>query len=232
MDGRDVEADSPEYLFGLLIDVFAIDQSAFEWFAPQEDVGADIQIVEQVQLLMDENQSEFDGLLNGSNVDRFAVDEDLARAGCLYASQDFHQRAFAGAVFTDDRKDFALSGDEIYVTKCRDARKMASHIVDFEQQDRVGHGRIIVAVHSVLEAQTASAVSNNRLSFAFRQRDEKWRRLLWCAHATIRFRSDPKTHSLGVHGDHEGITYPFRQISRISLTTRGHPAADACRLVG
>ena len=47
------------------------------------------------------------GVLDAREVDRLAVEQDLAGVGRVDAGQDLHQRRFAGAVLADDGQHLA-----------------------------------------------------------------------------------------------------------------------------
>ena len=74
-DGRirlELDAEALEQRLHLLVQLLAVDQlegAAVERLAADEDVGGDVQIVEEVQLLVDEGDAAGDGVADGERAD-------------------------------------------------------------------------------------------------------------------------------------------------------------------
>ena len=62
---------------------------------------------------MDQRDAKFLCRQGGGDIDRLVVQQQFARAGRVHAGEDFHQRAFAGAVFAHEGVDFAGTKIEI-----------------------------------------------------------------------------------------------------------------------
>jgi hypothetical protein len=78
---RNVNSEPAQDLIRLSIDPFAIDQfqeTGGGWFATQEDVGADIEIIEDTEFLMDKLDAERAGFTWRAYLNRRAVDLDRA----------------------------------------------------------------------------------------------------------------------------------------------------------
>ena len=73
--------------------------------APDEDVGGDVEVVEQVEFLMHEGDAGLGGILDGQGGPLGAVDPDGARARRDHAAEDLHEGGFAGAVLADQADD-------------------------------------------------------------------------------------------------------------------------------
>ena len=67
-------------------------------------LAADVEIVEEVELLMDEGDARRHGVGDGERGVLDAVDADRAGARRDDAAQDLHQRRLAGAVLADQRR--------------------------------------------------------------------------------------------------------------------------------
>ena len=103
----DIEADHVEILPRLAIDGRPVDEAEAIGLAAEKNIGADREIVGQIEFLMDQRDAELERLRNRSELHRLAVDDDFAGRGRFDAGDNPHQRAFAGAVFADDREHFA-----------------------------------------------------------------------------------------------------------------------------
>src|SRR5205085_1924824 len=75
--------------------------------AAEEDVLGGIQVGDQVELLVDDRDAEVHRLLRRIDVSFTAAQQNLAGILGLRARKDLHQRGLAGAVFADERMDFA-----------------------------------------------------------------------------------------------------------------------------
>ena len=88
----------------------AVDQlqrPAEDRFAPDHDVGRDVEIVEEVELLVHEGDARRHGAGDGERGVLDAVDADRAFARLDDAAQDLHQGRLAGAVLADQRQHLA-----------------------------------------------------------------------------------------------------------------------------
>ena len=87
-------------------DAPSVDKTPAMRLPAQEDIGADAEILRQVQFLVDQDNAESESVMHGRDLDSIAIQMDRSRVGPVHACEDLHQRAFAGAVFADDGKDF------------------------------------------------------------------------------------------------------------------------------
>ena len=110
-----------------------IDQAEPAGFAPEKNVGAHVEIVGQVQLLMDECHTVAERGLNGIQLDGFSINADFARVRRLHAGKDFHERAFARAIFADYRKHFTRSQREVHAAEGFHAGKLFADLLHLEQ---------------------------------------------------------------------------------------------------
>ena len=90
---------------------------------PEKDVGGDVEVGRQHQLLVDERDAQPLGLADIGNGDRVSVDGDLSLVGRVGAAQDLHQRALAGAVFAHQRQHLARLKVKRNALQRDDARK-------------------------------------------------------------------------------------------------------------
>ena len=70
---------------------------------------------------MNETDAQPDGVGDGADGDLLAVDEDAAGVWLVNAAKDFHQGAFARAVFADERDNLAERHIQGYVRQRDDA---------------------------------------------------------------------------------------------------------------
>ena len=100
------------------MDFFPVNQAQrIERLAPEKDVGGDVEIVEHVEFLVNEGDAEADGVVDVLDFDRLTVNFDFAGVGLVDAAEDFHQGGFAGAVFANERDDFAARDAKIHGIK-------------------------------------------------------------------------------------------------------------------
>ena len=102
----------------------------------EEHVLGDGQIRGEHDLLMDQDDSAPLGVDRPLENQRRAVEFERAASRALVAAEDFHQRGLAGAVFSDDRMDFARPEREVDVRKDFHRTERARQSHDFEQNFR------------------------------------------------------------------------------------------------
>ena len=78
------------------------------FFAADEKVFINGQIVDEIQFLMNERDARVHGITRGGKDERLAVQRDFARVRTQHAAENVHQRALSSAVFADQRVNFAL----------------------------------------------------------------------------------------------------------------------------
>ena len=89
--------------------------------APDQHIGADVEIVEEVQFLVNEGDARTQRFGDGERGMRGAVDLDRALVGLDHAAQDLHQRRLAGAVLADQRENLAALHAQADTRKGADA---------------------------------------------------------------------------------------------------------------
>ena len=137
--GVDVQAEAFEIGDAVAADGGAVDEGeVFAGFAAEEDVGADIEVVDVVEFLVDEADAEGDGIGYGVDGDGFVVDADFAGVGLVDAADNFHEGGLAGAVFTDEGDDFGGGDGEVDLVEGDDAGEAFGDVGQL--QERVGHG--------------------------------------------------------------------------------------------
>src|SRR4029450_9307649 len=78
--GRDEQAKALQVRFAVRPHLPLIDQpqrSAYQRFATHEDVGSDIEVVQNVKFLMDKTDAQSDGVRYAGDGDLFSLKEDL-----------------------------------------------------------------------------------------------------------------------------------------------------------
>ena len=88
----------------------AIQQTEMAALLAEQDIVFDAEMRREVQLLIDHRDAGLAGLLRTGGGVGLAEKGHLAFVGSMGAAEDFHQRAFAGAVFADQGEDFAGAG--------------------------------------------------------------------------------------------------------------------------
>ena len=88
-----------------------------------EHVLGDREVRHQVQLLVDHADAEVERGPRVGDLDRLALEADLAAIGLVDAGQDLHEGRLAGAVLTDERVDLPRSQLEGRIDERADARE-------------------------------------------------------------------------------------------------------------
>ena len=97
-------------------------------FTPKEDILRHGQMLAHVQLLVDDGDAKLLRLFRREISDLLAKNRDLALVARINAAENFHQRRFARAVFTEQRHDFAGAQIEGHVVQGFDARKKLADV--------------------------------------------------------------------------------------------------------
>src|SRR5262245_21169349 len=114
---RNIQAQPLEITVRLGVDFGPINQpqrTSPNWFAPQEDVGCDIQVVEYIQLLMNEGNATAYRLSYGTNGYRLVIDANLPAVRLVKTAEDLHQSRFPGAVFSRQSHNFTVADVQVY----------------------------------------------------------------------------------------------------------------------
>ena len=105
----------------------------------QKDVLGHRQFVEQHRLLVNGGDAGAEGGVSGAEMDRHALDGDLALVRLVDAGQDLHQRRLAGAVLADQRGDLAGIERQRHVMQGPDTGEALAD--PLEGQQRLGLGQ-------------------------------------------------------------------------------------------
>jgi hypothetical protein len=89
----------------------------------QEQVGGDVEIGRQHQLLMDQGDALPLCVGDAAELHGLAVNQQLAFVGDVGAAQNFHQRAFAGPVLAHERQHLAAAHVQVHVAQGNHAWK-------------------------------------------------------------------------------------------------------------
>ena len=119
-----IETEFTQKRICLAIDALAIDQfqkTARGWFAVEKDVGGDVEIVEDAQLLMNKLDAERAGFARRTYLGSLAIDLHRAAVACDGAAQDLHQGRLAGAILTNQRDDLTGADAQADVIERDDA---------------------------------------------------------------------------------------------------------------
>ena len=119
----------------------AVDQAAAVDLVAQMDVLGHGQVRRQAQLLVDDGDAGALGRDRVGDLDRLAVDQDLAAGiGVVGAREDLHQGRLAGAVLAHQRLDLAAPGLELYAVQRLHAREGLADLAHLERRHpRLGH---------------------------------------------------------------------------------------------
>jgi hypothetical protein len=102
--------------------------------APDEQVLRDREVGHQVELLMDDGDTELLRVLGRGRLIRLAVERELALVDRVDAGQDLHQRRLAGAVLPHQREHLPGLQVEVHVLERLDAREGLADALDVEQR--------------------------------------------------------------------------------------------------
>ena len=106
--GSMCDAEPGEERLGLGVHRRPVDAATgAERLAAHEDVLGDRQVGEERRLLVDDRDARGLGLRGRAEVDRLAVEQQLAAVAAVHAGDDLDQRRLAGAVLADEGVDRA-----------------------------------------------------------------------------------------------------------------------------
>ena len=88
-----------------------------ELLAPEVHVLDDVEVVGEREVLVDDLDAEVRGVLRPVDVDRRALEEDLAAVDRVDAGDALDQRRLAGAVVADERHDLAGGDVEVHLVQ-------------------------------------------------------------------------------------------------------------------
>ena len=93
---------------------FTLNQPAARQFAAEENVFRHGQIGGELHLLVNQGNACGQGIFRPFDVKRLSVDQDLTAGGSVGTCEDFHQRAFARAIFAHQRVDLTGENRQIH----------------------------------------------------------------------------------------------------------------------
>ncbi len=120
--GLEVGAEPLQQGCGLGVHRPCVDQAEPPLLAPDEHVGGDVEVLEQVQFLMHEGDPGLGRPGHGHGRMGSPVDADFSSRRRHDAAQDLHQRAFAGAVLADQPQHLAVIQMQRHVAERYHAR--------------------------------------------------------------------------------------------------------------
>ncbi len=133
--GRAVEAHALEQATGLGAERGARHgREEARSLAAEEDVGRDVEIRRQHQLLMNQRDTETLGLPHAVEHDGLAVEGDRPFVRQLRAAEDLHQRALAGAVLAHQRQHLSRREGELHPPERDHTGKALGDRAHFEQR--------------------------------------------------------------------------------------------------
>jgi hypothetical protein len=104
----DVDAEPAQERAGRLLDATAVDDSSGnQRLAAEEDIVGGGQFGDETEFLVNDRDARAFVVLNASEPDRSARQSNFAVIFYMHTGEDFHQRAFAGAILPDQRMHFA-----------------------------------------------------------------------------------------------------------------------------
>ena len=121
--------------------LFSADESKPMWFASEVKTRSHIEVAAKIQLLMDEDDSRVFRNLDVGDLKWTSRDRNFPIVRLLNTGEDFHQRALAGTIFTNDGDHFTLVNGQAHIHQCPDAWKTFRDGANFQKWR--GHGRVI-----------------------------------------------------------------------------------------
>ena len=106
--------------------------------AAEEEVGDDVEVVREREILVHGGDAELRRVLGGANGDRDPVHRDLTVVGRVDAGDDLHQRRLAGSVVADEPDDLAGVDLEVHAVERLDGAEALADVLEGEQGR--GHG--------------------------------------------------------------------------------------------
>ncbi|MGY4425581.1 hypothetical protein ACVWY2_008030 [Bradyrhizobium sp. JR6.1] len=155
--------------------VHQLQRAAGELLAPDEDIGRDVEILEQVQLLVHKGDAGQGRLVHRHPCVVVAADADHARARRDHAGQHAHQRRFAGAVLADQAQHLAAADAQIDVVERPDAGIGLADSAEFEQ--RLRHSACPPASHPAAcggRAAKSTEVTSSAVPSVARRTRRRW----------------------------------------------------------
>jgi hypothetical protein len=119
--GIEIETNALEQFPRAERDFALVDEPAFHRFATKEEIRPDAEIGGKIELLMDQGDAEGKSFLDRADLHGSPVEPDRAGVRQLHAGEDFHQGAFARAVFPEHGDDLARADRKTHVVQCAHA---------------------------------------------------------------------------------------------------------------
>ena len=112
------DAERIENLAGLGAHGFAVEPSeGVAFFAAEEHVFIDAQVVDGAELLVDEGDAMVDGFVRGVQMHGLPVYDDLPADRREEAAENVHESRFAGAIFAKEGENLAVLDGKRHVVK-------------------------------------------------------------------------------------------------------------------
>ena len=102
--------------------------------APEEDVGDDVEVLAQREVLEHRGDAEIERRAGSGSVTGLPPKRDRAGAGLVDAGENLHQRRLAGAVVADQRDHFAGVHVELDVGQGRDRAEVLRDAAQAQHQ--------------------------------------------------------------------------------------------------
>ena len=159
--GGQIKPHAPQMFLGLGVECGVVDEAKFVWLAPEKNIGGEVEVGGEVEFLMNERHALRQCFADGLELHGLAVDENFAGVRRLHAGEDFHERAFARAIFANHCEYFAVAEREARVVQGAHAGESLAQAADLQQ--RCGRGRHAYCLPSsaifFLVAQNSSTFS-------------------------------------------------------------------------
>jgi len=95
-------------------------------------------LIDEVEFLMDDANADGLGFARAGEADGFSLEEQLSLVVGDDTGEDFHEGAFAGAVFADDGVEFSPTDVERNIRECEDSGIELRDVLDGEDVFRHG----------------------------------------------------------------------------------------------
>ena len=139
MDRGDAGAKPVDHLLGVGIHPGLVDktgedaESPLHRLAAEEDIGGDVLLLGQRQILIDHLDAAPATLAGAGAVERLTVEPDVAFVERIYSGDGFHQSRLAGPIVADEAGDSALVDRQVDAIQYLHGAETLGDALDFEE---------------------------------------------------------------------------------------------------
>ncbi len=132
--GIEIQLDPLKQLLALLMKLFTVENpfSVFSGFPLDKQVFSYRKMREEVEFLIDDADSKLLGIAGVRDRYGFSSYLNLSAIHLVHPGEDFHQRGFSCAVFSQEGMDFPGAKVKVHVIQCMDSRKGLIDILHYQ----------------------------------------------------------------------------------------------------